>query len=315
MALFLVAAVCGTVGICLDQAGIALGRPSGTRGALPARRRRDAGAAFRSPRRCPGTDLGAGAAFAAWTVSSVVHLPDGSGAAQELGRLPLPRPGPHRQPAAPRRGGGAEPPADPDRATSRAAGPGPRGPPRLPGGHGVLVSRLDAGVGRLHGAGPGGAGAVLRRRPPTRRAPEDRAVGVRLGTPPGWAGRGACWPSSRTPCSPLIGAEYADASATALRVLTLGLIPFAVWQSYNARCRAAGQVREGIVAGLVLAATICLATVWAAPTRSQPPWRSPGCELVRSGAVWAAWRAADPGEELDQDDRRRRARQTTELAR
>jgi O-antigen/teichoic acid export membrane protein len=91
------------------------------------------------------------------------------------------------------------------------------------------------------------------------------------------------------PLLAVIGAEYADASATALRVLTLGLIPFAVWQSYNARCRASGQVREGIVAGLVLAATICLATVWAAP-RGSTALAVAWVASSSLGAVWAAWR-------------------------
>jgi Na+-driven multidrug efflux pump len=91
------------------------------------------------------------------------------------------------------------------------------------------------------------------------------------------------------PLLSLIGAEYADASTNALRVLTVGLVPFAVWQCYNARCRAAGLVREGIVAGLALAGAICLASVWAAPRGSTAlavAWVTVSC----LGAVWAAWR-------------------------
>jgi Na+-driven multidrug efflux pump len=91
------------------------------------------------------------------------------------------------------------------------------------------------------------------------------------------------------PLLAVIGVEYAEASAVALRVLTLGLIPFTVWQCYNARCRAAGHVREGVVAGLVLAVTMCATTVWAAPLGST----ALAVAWVASsslGAVWAAWR-------------------------
>jgi O-antigen/teichoic acid export membrane protein len=91
------------------------------------------------------------------------------------------------------------------------------------------------------------------------------------------------------PLLSLIGAEYADASTNALRVLTVGLIPFAVWQSYNARCRAAGLVREGIVAGLALAGGICLASVWAAP-RGSTALAIAWVTSSALGAVWAAWR-------------------------
>jgi O-antigen/teichoic acid export membrane protein len=91
------------------------------------------------------------------------------------------------------------------------------------------------------------------------------------------------------PLLSLIGAEYADASTNALRVLTVGLIPFAVWQSYNARCRAAGLVREGIIAGLALAGGICLASVWAAP-RGSTALAIAWVTSSALGAVWAAWR-------------------------
>ena len=238
--MFLVAVVCGTVGICLDQAGIALGRPSGsvTRyllGGVVMLAGLPVAAAM------SGRTWSAGAAFAA-AVSSVVLCLTGA-AHQELGRLPLPRPGPHRQPASPRRGGRAEPPPDPDRATSRAAGPGPR----------PTWSRRRP---RRTGIPPGcwcGSPTWCPSRWGWCSSPKASADPASSGRPCGRGSRRA-WSSGGAavllavlahPLLAVIGAEYADASATALRVLTLGLIPFAVWQCYNARCRATGQVRRG----------------------------------------------------------------------
>jgi O-antigen/teichoic acid export membrane protein len=83
----------------------------------------------------------------------------------------------------------------------------------------------------------------------------------------------------------MVGADYADESSTALRVLTLGIVPFAVWQSYNARCRASGLVKEGIFAGMALAVVICAATTWAAPEGST----AIAVAWVASSAVGALW--------------------------
>ena len=87
----------------------------------------------------------------------------------------------------------------------------------------------------------------------------------------------------------LIGADYADASATALRVLALGIVPFTVWQTYNARCRAVGLVGEGVLAGVALACLICVTTVAVAPHGSTAlalAWVSSSSV----GALWAAHR-------------------------
>ena len=63
-----------------------------------------------------------------------------------------------------------------------------------------------------------------------------------------------------TPLLGLIGGEYADASAGALRVLTLGLVPFVVLQAYNAYCRATGRTRKATVLGLLLLVAVSVGT-------------------------------------------------------
>ncbi|TDO34237.1 O-antigen/teichoic acid export membrane protein [Kribbella sp. VKM Ac-2527] len=63
----------------------------------------------------------------------------------------------------------------------------------------------------------------------------------------------------------LMGPSYAETSVTALRLLTIGLVPYAVLQAYNAVCRARGMLAEGIGVGLVLGTLLCTATVAVAP--------------------------------------------------
>lgn len=92
----------------------------------------------------------------------------------------------------------------------------------------------------------------------------------------------------------MIGADYADASSQALRVLAIGVVPFAIWQCYNARCRASGQVREGVLAGCLVAVLICAASVTAAPhgpTALAAAWVA----SVSLGAVWAGRRLLRDG--------------------
>jgi O-antigen/teichoic acid export membrane protein len=88
----------------------------------------------------------------------------------------------------------------------------------------------------------------------------------------------------------LLGAAYADASVTALRVLLLGLLPYALIQSYNSVCRALGRLREAVVIGMVGAVAACAATVVAGldgeVTRMAIAWVGVQC-LV---ACWAAAR-------------------------
>lgn len=59
----------------------------------------------------------------------------------------------------------------------------------------------------------------------------------------------------------LMGPSYAETSATSLRLLTIGFVPYAVLQAYNAVCRTRGMFAEGIGAGLVVGALLCTATV------------------------------------------------------
>jgi O-antigen/teichoic acid export membrane protein len=58
----------------------------------------------------------------------------------------------------------------------------------------------------------------------------------------------------------LMGEEYASASVDAVRILSIGLIPFAVVQAYNAACRALGKTTEGIALGVFVGICVCGAT-------------------------------------------------------
>jgi O-antigen/teichoic acid export membrane protein len=287
MAVFLVAAVCGTVGICLDQAGIALGRPSGTvvryllggavmLGGLPL-----AAMAGRG-------DPGAGAVFGVWALSSVVICVTG---AVQLRRWVGYRYRGRIRTDSLRRHLAVGVPNHLLTMTER-----------LPA---LLVPLLVA-----HLVSPEATAywypawmlvwvaytvpiqvGLVQFSEGVRRPGELRKT-LRSGFASGLVLGGLAallLAVFAHPLLALIGSEYADASAVALRVLTLGLVPFTVWQSYNARCRAAGQVREGIVAGLVLAGTICLATVWAAP-RGSTALAVAWVASSSLGALWAGWR-------------------------
>jgi O-antigen/teichoic acid export membrane protein len=62
----------------------------------------------------------------------------------------------------------------------------------------------------------------------------------------------------------LLGGAYADASVTGLRVLVIGLLPYTLLQAYNAACRATGRLAEAVAAGLVTAVLAVGGTVMAA---------------------------------------------------
>ncbi|WP_026549070.1 oligosaccharide flippase family protein [Arthrobacter sp. Br18] len=55
----------------------------------------------------------------------------------------------------------------------------------------------------------------------------------------------------------LLGEQYADASAGALRWLAAGLVAYAVLQAYNAVCRARGLYVEAIVVGVTVGVALC----------------------------------------------------------
>jgi O-antigen/teichoic acid export membrane protein len=287
VAMFFVAAVCGTVTICLDQAGIALGQPSGTvvryllggvvmLGGLPI-------VAMASP-----GDLGAGAVFAAWTLSSVVICATGAVQLRRwVGyryRARIRIKGLHRHLVV----------GIPNHLLTLTE--------RLPG---LLVPLLVAHLVSPEATAywyPAWMLVWVAYTVPIQVGLVQFAEGVRR---PGQLRQilrsgfasgvllGGCVAAAMAllahPLLMLIGASYADASSNALRVLTVGIIPFAVWQSYNARCRATGMVREGIVAGLVLAGTICVASAWAAP-RGSTALAAAWVASSSLGALWAAWR-------------------------
>jgi O-antigen/teichoic acid export membrane protein len=287
VAMFLGAAVCGTVAICLDQAGIALGRPSGTvvryvlggvvmLGGLAA-----AAVASRG-------DLGAGAVFGVWTLSSVVICVTGAVQLRRWvgyryrGRVHIDSLRRHLAVGVP------------NHLLTLTE--------RLPA---LLVPLLVAYLVSPEATAywyPAWMLAWVAYTVPIQvglvqfsegvRRPAELGKTLRSGFASGLVLGGvaaAVLAVLAHPLLALIGADYADASATALRVLALGIIPFAVWQSYNARCRAAGLVREGIMAGLVLAGIICLATVWAAP-RGSTALAVAWVASSSLGAIWAARR-------------------------
>jgi len=82
-----------------------------------------------------------------------------------------------------------------------------------------------------------------------------------------------------------MGPGYAESSADALRILTLGLVPYALWQGYNALCRAGQRLTEAIAANSVFAVVLTASTVAAAQrgvTTMAVTW------VLVSGAA-AAW--------------------------
>jgi O-antigen/teichoic acid export membrane protein len=124
------------------------------------------------------------------------------------------------------------------------------------------------------------------------RRPELLAATVRRGI--GWSlvlGGGiavAMFVAAR-PLLRLLGSDYAAASVGAVRILVIGLVPYAFLQAYGAICRARGRLLEGIAFNTVLGAAICAGVVIVAhrgPTAMAAVWLAgSGC-----GAVWAALR-------------------------
>jgi O-antigen/teichoic acid export membrane protein len=87
----------------------------------------------------------------------------------------------------------------------------------------------------------------------------------------------------------LMGSEYSDASAGALRVLVIGLVPYAVLQAYSAVCRARGKLGEAIVFGTVLGTVVCVAVVIVAP-RGPMAMAVAWVGSFAVGALWAITR-------------------------
>ncbi|MHA7263339.1 lipopolysaccharide biosynthesis protein [Arthrobacter sp. TMN-37] len=66
------------------------------------------------------------------------------------------------------------------------------------------------------------------------------------------------------PLLSLLGDNYADSSTIALRLLAVGVVPYAVLQTYNAVCRVRGRYLEPILVGVVIGTAVCTAALLAA---------------------------------------------------
>jgi Na+-driven multidrug efflux pump len=87
----------------------------------------------------------------------------------------------------------------------------------------------------------------------------------------------------------LMGDAYASASVDAVRILGVGLVPYAVLQAYNAVCRAQGRTTEGILLGTVVGGLACAATALLASEGTVSvavAWVS----VTSAGALLAWWR-------------------------
>ncbi|RJU02554.1 polysaccharide biosynthesis protein [Arthrobacter frigidicola] len=62
----------------------------------------------------------------------------------------------------------------------------------------------------------------------------------------------------------LLGENYADSSTIALRLLAIGVVPYAVLQAYNAVCRIRGRYLEPIIVGVVVGTAVSAAALLAA---------------------------------------------------
>ncbi|TDK25589.1 polysaccharide biosynthesis protein [Arthrobacter crusticola] len=62
----------------------------------------------------------------------------------------------------------------------------------------------------------------------------------------------------------LLGDNYADSSTVALRLLAVGVVPYAVLQTYNAVCRIRGRYVEPILVGMTVGTTVSAAALLAA---------------------------------------------------
>jgi O-antigen/teichoic acid export membrane protein len=87
----------------------------------------------------------------------------------------------------------------------------------------------------------------------------------------------------------LMGEAYAESSVTSLRLLTIGLLPYAVLQAYNAVCRARGLFAEGIGSGVLLGILLCTATV-AVADRGATAMAVAWVSGLTVGAGWATLR-------------------------
>ncbi len=66
------------------------------------------------------------------------------------------------------------------------------------------------------------------------------------------------------PLLSLLGDNYADSSTVALRLLAIGVVPYAVLQTYNAVCRVRGRYVEPILVGVTLGTAVSASALLAA---------------------------------------------------
>jgi O-antigen/teichoic acid export membrane protein len=66
------------------------------------------------------------------------------------------------------------------------------------------------------------------------------------------------------PLLSLLGDNYADSSTVALRLLAVGVVPYAVLQAYNAVCRIRGRYVEPIIVGVAIGTAVSAAALLAA---------------------------------------------------
>jgi O-antigen/teichoic acid export membrane protein len=104
----------------------------------------------------------------------------------------------------------------------------------------------------------------------------------------------------------VMGDAYTGASLTALRILLLGLLPMAVLQAYNAACRVTGRQAEAVALGLATTVAVCLS---AAVFADRGVAVVAGCwvgamglaSLVAAGRLPVVLRAGAPARHRDQD--------------
>ena len=87
------------------------------------------------------------------------------------------------------------------------------------------------------------------------------------------------------PLLAILGPEYAESSTGALRLLAVGLVPYAIVQAYNSVCRARQRLTEATATGLVLGAAACTATV-AVADRGTTMMAAAWVTVFTLGAVW-----------------------------
>lgn len=87
----------------------------------------------------------------------------------------------------------------------------------------------------------------------------------------------------------LLGGSYADASVTALRILVFGLFPFMVLQAYNAMCRATSRTGEAIILGGVFMCSVSVGTALVG-TRGTAAVALVWVGCSSAAGLWASWR-------------------------